>query len=395
MLIFCAVLTSFGSSLTALGSFIAIGRIFQDIGLVALALAVKTLSSVILSSQCRKIVLKIGVYRTLMLSQVLGAPILLLLGASIYFKSLPLLIAGIFISGVTGNFLNLVLPPIIKEMVIEDDQFKKWQGMYQMLVGIGSLIAALSVPVILDEFSIYGLYFLDLGTFVLAAGLFYANKNWYRAQFKFEDQEKVSVNYFKMLRNVDGAEFRALLFIIPSFIFTGLIPVIASSGISQNFGHASGLIERLWFAESFASIVIGWLYYRINFLRNSRWITFVPLFCTAPLLAIYINKSASVFYLSFLIYAILYFYGFNRYRDDLIIAAKNLNQRLVYSELHLVVINLLRTISAPIVAFLISKEMIWIAAGAPIRLLIGVQVGLGVLAICTLIILNKKSSHAN
>ncbi|MDH4467319.1 MAG: hypothetical protein QE271_04605 [Bacteriovoracaceae bacterium] len=179
-----AVFTSFGSSLSAIGTFLALGRTFQDVTIVAIALSLKTLSSVLLTRFTRSYALKRGVYHSLFISQISGIPLLAVMAFGFYLKNTSIILIGVFLSGIPGNLLNLVLAPMLKELAHEEDVFKKWQGLQQTLIGIGSLIAAFSSPWILDGLDVYGLYIIDGVTFIVAAILLFLERYWYIEKFK-------------------------------------------------------------------------------------------------------------------------------------------------------------------------------------------------------------------
>ncbi|MDH4467056.1 MAG: hypothetical protein QE271_03290 [Bacteriovoracaceae bacterium] len=133
-------------------------------------------------------------------------------------------------------------------------------------------------------------------------------------------------------------------------------------------------------AESISTIIIGWVYYKVRALRTAKWVLSIPLFCTAPLVIIFWQSSAYIFYGCFLVYGLIYLYGFTRYRDDLFMAGKDLKQRIHHSAFHLMLTNFLRTISAPIVALLVSYEIQQMGK-TPLRYIISIQIFMGLIAI--------------
>ncbi|MBC7759783.1 MAG: hypothetical protein H7069_13070 [Phormidesmis sp. FL-bin-119] len=378
-LISLAVLTSFGSSLTAIGTFLALGRTFHDAKLLALALAVKTLSAVMITRFTRKYALKNSVYRTMIVSQLSGVPLLILMAIGFSSLNPGLILIGIFLSGFSGNLLSLVFVPIIKELAVEEDLFKKWQGIQQTCLGVGSLIAGFISPWLLDFGGVNALYLIDGSTFVIAGYFLFKESAWYLDRFKArvmvpEVQAKGTVKI------TDSAEKKALLFIVPSFIFTGLIPIVASSGMQGLFLQPLEWVERLWMAEAASNVIIGWAYFKVKWLRTGKLTLMIPLFCTLPLIAIFLSPNTFVFYGAFLSYSILYLYGFTRYRDDLFSQAAHLNERINHSAFHLFLINTLRTLSAPLVSVLISYEASQMGF-LPLRGLISIQLALGLCAV--------------
>lgn len=374
-LIFFAILTSFGSSLSAIGTFLALGREFHEIQLVATALAVKTLSSVLITRFTRVFVLKYDVYPSLLISQLSGIPPLLLLVLGFYLKNSTVILVGMFFTGFSGNLLSLVFTPMVKELSQYEDIFKKWQGIQQIFLGFGALLAGFLSPWILDRQGVNGLYFVDGSTFLIAGFCLWLRRKWYceNCSVKSILSPRITLEQIKLK---DQAELKALVCIVPSFFFTGLIPIVASSGMQALLMQPAQLVERLWMAESISNIVIGWAYFKYKILRVGKIVIFFPLFCAVPLFTIYLSHSAILFYSTFLIYSILYLYGFTRYRDDLISSAQDLEERVNHSAFHLFIVNLIRTLSAPVVSILISYESSRFV-GVPLRAIILIQLLMG------------------
>ena len=383
------IITFFGSSLSAIGTFLAIGRVFSSVSMIAWALCLKTLAGVLFAGSVTRLIKKIGSQKALVLSQIIGIPLLCLLYYSFTTRNPIFVLSAIFISGLPGLFVNILIGPILRDLTESQDAFKRAQGLFQTFSGFGMLIAGYIAPLLLDGIGVSGLYYVDALTFVFGAVYTWRNVNVGSAPGA--GNTEVNKPKISIAHSAEARKMRLIFLSLTSFLLIGLIPLSASSGNALHFEFGHIEIERLWMIECLAGIVTGYLYLRYAFIRHSSIIHYAPLLSSIPLVLVTRTKSVAIFYSAFLLFGILFTYGVNRFRDDFIEEASDFDGRVENSAYYQKLMNLLRTVSPLVIWAIVSISANFSVQREP-DLLIIMQL---FLAACSLAVLyfTSKNGH--
>jgi len=350
------LITFFGSALSSIGTFLAIGRAFQNISYVALALSLKTLAGVVLSKKLSECIKTIGTKRALLLSQLFGLPVLLLLLFAFNSGSVMLVLFAVLISGLPSLTINILLSPILREISQNEHDFKRTQGLFQLLSGFGMLIAGAISPTLLDKIGISGLYLIDGLTFVIATLFIFfkvSDFNFAPSQGSVVAPVTLDEHHNNLKIGYSKKVFLTILS-ISSLFLVGLIPLVASSEHSLGYIFSNKTLESLWVIECLSGIVVGFLYLRFKSLRDSMIIHYLPLFSAIPVFISTLTGSVTLFYTSFFVFAVMWTYGLNRYRDDYIEFSKEFSGRVSNSAYFQTILNALRTASPLLIIFFIE-----------------------------------------
>ncbi|HXH29795.1 MAG TPA: hypothetical protein VNJ01_03175 [Bacteriovoracaceae bacterium] len=251
--------TSFGSILAMISTFIAAESTFGTLNHLALALSLRTFVSIVSSWNAPSIFRKYGIRQVLLISEIFGLMALMTLIYGVSQSNFIMSVTALSLMAIPSNLLSQGVISVVKINCGEDRElFSRYSARMNKVMGLMDIFIGISSPVLLGMFSLEEVYLIDFGSyllgfvFLLSSGEFYARQSPTLRPVRPLIGSFGKIN-FPMLRSLFG-----------TLILIGMVPLIAGSkevlGLFQHSLSQNWLISALWATEGVGLFVSGFIY---------------------------------------------------------------------------------------------------------------------------------------
>ena len=316
--------TSLGSALSSIASFLSIENYFRSLFFLGLALSVRTFASATFSYISNSIIHKFGLRKCLLLSQIFGCLALLVLYAGFHFNNFSLTLLGIMLTGLPSTFASILLTILLRVSSQDSANFRKYSGKRELVFGVAMLAASIMTPILLYKFSINTVLLIDVVSYIF--GILLIINLSFNEQAQLDSSETAGLGRL-IFTSQPISTF--MLKTSAALILAGLLPLLAASGsISFTADMPILLRQWLWSIEDITAISASLMYLIFTILRAQTWfeelLMLSGIWLIVPLL--YLSNVSVV--ISAIIICLLTDFSGQKFRDDLIISAGD-NQKLI------------------------------------------------------------------
>jgi hypothetical protein len=362
--------TSLGSALSSIATFLSIEHYFQSLVLLGVALSVRTLASAIFSYYSNDIIQKLGLMRSLMASQVFGCLALAVLFLGFHFDSFVITIIGIILTGLPSTFVATLITIILRISAENSDLFRKYSGRRELVFGVAMLLSSILAPVLLWKYNLNFLLLVDSVSYIVGFVLL-LNLNLDK-QATPEDEEKKPQRLVPLLLASKHAK-EYMLKTSASLLLAGLLPLLASSAQIQFTMDMPLLLRQwLWSIEDITAISASLIYLLLTMVRKHRFFDAVVMLSGVWLIIPIVSAHHYSIIISAVMICLLTDLSGQKFRDDLIVNAGNDSSLIKsYSALSLFQRNFIFFISPILLSILIAYTSVWISVGIIVFMQIG------------------------
>lgn len=311
LLFYFLAVTSFGSNLSALATFLTIESSFGSNLYIAQALAAKTIVMLFASYLAPALLASLEEKGALILSQLAGLVSIIGIFCGFYFAAPYVVIASVGLTGLPLTWLNVAVISELRQLN-DEQNFVRHSAHRTKLLGIIFLISALIAPLALKSFGLNAILAFDALTFIVSALILIFLPNFEKPHVEIKPKLNVVLEF---ARSVHSKAF--LIPMIALTLFSGLIPLSASStSFSFSQGWSGAVRGQLWSLEAIAMILVGLIYPRVPHKQKFFALTMVSSLILLPYV---IYPSATIGYALLGLYSLGCMLGFQFYRDQMVI----------------------------------------------------------------------------
>ena len=312
--------TSLGTALSSIASFLSVEKYFQSLILLGFALSIRTLASAVFSYFANDIIQKLGLVRSLLVSQIFGCTALIVLFLGFHFDTFIITILGIVLTGLPSTFVAILISIILRISSDNSELFRKYSGRRELVFGIAMLISSILAPILLWKFSLNFVLLVDVISYLIGFSLIIKLKINERAP----DEENNKPLPLRQLALTSRNAQDYLIKTSASLLLAGLLPLLASSGKIQFTMDLPVLVRQwLWSIEDITAISASMLYLLFAFLRKQKFFDiFVMLSGIWLVIPIIFAFNYSII-IAVVVICLLTDFSGQKFRDDLIISAGN------------------------------------------------------------------------
>ncbi|MBV9575782.1 MAG: hypothetical protein JO149_04085 [Gammaproteobacteria bacterium] len=319
-LIIFLFVTSFGSALSSIATFISIESYFNSLIFLGVALSIRTFASALFSYYSNHIIQRLGLSNSLFASQIFGCMALFVLLFGFYYNNFGITILGIVLTGLPSSLVSILLTIILRISAKNQELFRKYSARRELFFGIAMLLASIFSPLLLMKFNLNTVLSLDIVSYI--AGIFILTKINIVQLFLENDDEKII-----KLEKIAFSSAITRSFMIKtsaSLILAGLLPLLASSGKIE-FTMDMPLLFRqwLWAIEDVTAIFASLIYLIFVILWHQKWFDAILMLSGIWLAIPTIFTNTYTVIIALISICILTDYSGQKFRDDLIVSAKN------------------------------------------------------------------------
>lgn len=309
-------LTTFGSSLASVGTFISIYEVFGSVALLAVALSLRTVVMFFSSFLTTYLFNKKGVKHTLIISEIFGilSTLILLLGMDS--QTSELVLVAIILLGVPSIFLKNGLIAILKINLNCDNKFRTASGNLGVIAGSSILLAGIFAPLIINKINFNFIIYLDVITFIAGIAIVSSLKN---SKEPGSDNQSIDLrSTFNSLLDdikVDTKISKSYTHLAPTLILMGLIPILAGGvWVSSDIQIFDIQISKFfWTLEGLSLLISGHIY---KYFRNSITFNFIVNLSVLPLCIYFVFGYPILLVFGTWFIAMSYFFNFTLERDN-------------------------------------------------------------------------------
>lgn len=319
LLLFCFI-TSLGSALSSIASFLSIEHYFHSIILLSLALGAKTLSSAAFSYFVEKIIRKTGLRYSLLVSQVSGLLALVVLFLGFFFNSFAVTILGIMLTGIPSVFVSILITISLKVISEHDGMFRLYSGRRELLIGISLLLASILTPLLFLRYKLNTIFFIDALSYLFCIVLILKTN----IRYDNVSNSKKSTLSFKLLFTSSKEVQEFMLKTSGALLLAGMLPLLASSSKIEFTRYMPTVLRQwLWSIEDITAISASIFYLLFYALKSRKMIEAVLMLSSVWLIIpLFLENNISII-ASVVILCVLIDYSAQKFKDDLIISANN------------------------------------------------------------------------
>lgn len=344
--------TSFGSALSSIATFLSIEHYFQSLILLGIALSVRTLASAVFSAFSNDIIQRLGLVWSLLVSQIFGCLALAILFLGFHIDSFMITIFGIVLTGLPSTFVAILITIVLRISSDNSELFRKYSGRRELVFGIAMLLSSILAPVLLWKFNLNFILLIDSVSYITGFILllnFKLNKQSPEVEDK-KPQRLVPL----LLASTNAQEY--MLKTSASLLLAGLLPLLASSAKIQFTMDMPILLRQwLWSIEDITAISASMIYLFLSIIRKHKLFDAVVMLSGAWLLIPILFTHHYSIIISAVIICLLTDLSGQKFRDDLIVSAgKNSGLIKSYSALSLFQRNFIFFISPILLSVLLT-----------------------------------------
>lgn len=349
--------TSFGSALSSVATFLSIEHYFRSLILLGIALSIRTLASAVFSYVANDLIQRLGLMWSLLVSQIFGCGALLVLFLGFHFDIFIITILGIVLTGLPSTFVAILMTIVLRISSDNSALFRKYSGKREVVFGVSMFLSTMLAPVLLWKFNLNFVLLIDSLSYVI--GFIILLKFTIRDPITLEeDNTKPQALRRILLTSKNVQEY--VLKTSASLLLAGLLPLLASSSQIQFTMDMPTLMRQwLWSIEDITAISASLLYLFLSIIRKYKFFDLIVMLNGAWLIiAALLTHNYSII-ISVIVICLLTDFSGQKFRDDLIISAGS-NSNLVksYSALSSFQRNFIFFVSPILLSFLISYTTI-------------------------------------
>lgn len=310
--------TSLGSALSSIASFLSVEKYFESLILLGLALSVRTFASAVFSYKANAIIERLGLVKSLLVSQIFGCLALVVLFLGFHFDTFIITILGIILTGLPSTFVAILISIILRISSSNSDLFRKFSGRRELVFGVAMLISSILAPVLLWKFSLNFVLFIDVISY-LTGFILIVNMKIDKPIPEQENKKSLPLRTH-VLASKSAQDY--MIKTSASLLLAGLLPLLASSGKIQFTMDLPVLIRQwLWSIEDITAISASVIYLFFAIFRKQKFFEIVVMLSGIWLFVpIIFSYKYSIVFAAAIICLLTDFSG-QKFRDDLIISA--------------------------------------------------------------------------
>jgi hypothetical protein len=312
------VFTAVGSSLSSLATFLSIETYFHSIKYLGIALCLRTLSSGIFGYQSNRIIQKLGLHDSFLLSQSLGFLSIIVIFCGFHYQEFSIVLCGLILIGLPLTFSTILLTIAFKIGVDEDGLYRKYSGSRELIFGFSRLSACLLVPLLMFEFNLNTILVINAAAYLIG-GLFL-----FRSDLKSISKENFSKPAIKInhLILMSKNTWVYVCQTTSSFLLAAFIPILASSENMELTKKLSPMLRQsLWSIEAVTMILSSILYLFAKRFRESKAVKTVLMLNGIFLTLLLLSTQTAVVMSVIVLVSISMMLAFYIFRDDYVIHA--------------------------------------------------------------------------
>ncbi len=311
-------ITMLGSALSGIASFLSIENHFHSILYLGLALSARTFAAFCMSYHTNKLVHYLGIYRSLILSQLFGFIALLILFAGFHFNNFTLTLLGIMVTCLPSTLVSILLSITFRLELEDPKEFRKYSGNRELVSGIAGILAAVLAPLLLFKSTLNSVLIIDAFTYIVSIIFLIGANIPIKNQVKQPDNPPILIH--KLLLKSPTLIF--LLQTTASLLLAGLIPLLASSTHIYLTSSLPTLLRQwLWSTDQLAILIASSCYVLFLSAIKKPWVsTLLVLNGIFLIIPLFLTTGYSIITVAILI-GILIQISFQKFRDDFILSA--------------------------------------------------------------------------
>lgn len=320
--------------------------------LLGIALSIRTLAAAIFSYKANDIIKKIGLFWSLIASQIFGCLALAVLFLGFHFKVFALTALGIVLTGLPSTFVAILITIILRVSSDNSALFRKYSGRRELVFGIAMLASSILAPILLWKFNLNFVLAIDIVSYII--GFFLLLNLKISNQGSEEDEHKTLQPLRYLVFNSNAQEY--LLKTNACLLLAGLLPLLASSS-QINFTMDMPILFRqwLWSIEDITAISASLLYLFFTIIKKNKFFTAIVMMSGVWLIVPLQFENNYSIIISAVVICLLTDFSGQKFRDDLVISAgDDLNLIKSYSALSLFQRNFVFFISPVLLSLLFT-----------------------------------------
>lgn len=352
--------TSLGSAFSSIATFLSIEHYFKSLILLGIALSVRTLASAVFSAFSNSIIHRLGLVRSLLVSQIFGCLALAILFLGFHFDIFLLTILGIVLTGLPSTFVAILITITLRISSDNSALFRKYSGRRELVFGIAMLLSSILAPILLWKFNLNVVLSIDSISYIVG---FILLINLKIAENVSEEEHKAITPLRQILYTSKNAQ-EYMLKTSACLLLAGLLPLLASSAQIAFTADMPTLFRQwLWAIEDITAISASLLYLFLSIIRKQKFFDAAVMLSGVWLIIPLIFEHNFSIIISAVIICLLTDFSGQQYRDDLIVSAGNdANLIKAYSALSLFQRNFIFFISPILLSILFSYTSVSIGA---------------------------------
>ncbi|MGE3607940.1 MAG: hypothetical protein AB7I27_00030 [Bacteriovoracaceae bacterium] len=346
--------TSFGSLLALISTFLAAESIFGSLSHLAIALSLRTIVSLCSSFFAPKIFSHFGIKKTLVIAEIFGIFSLGILYLGTTKVNFLMAVIGLSALALPANLASQGVISLVKLNCTDGTRFSTLSAFISKWLGMADIVGGLLSPILFLSVKLDGIYLIDLLSYLIGLSLLIFFKSSNEASI---GSDKKIISLFQFLKKDN---FSHIQFLFGTLALIGMVPILSGSGNFQaHFG--TGLISKsqlhvLWATEGVGFLISGFIYNN----RNLRLKLF-PLFLISiiPLSIAVLLKNYYLLIFACIWITISYDVLFKARRDEFLLRSKNIAKDVIETTASFSIIkSLFCSVSPLLIVFLLNSTSI-------------------------------------
>lgn len=353
-------ITTVGSTLSAIVSFIRIEETFGNLLFLGVALSTKTLLLAFAAPMISNFISRYGLWSAMFWSQIFGVLALFPLFYGFQIQSFPLALLGMLALGIPSMTLGISTTVSLRVLIPTADGYQRGQGSIAMISGFAMLFATLLGAELSRRISFSGVLILDAMTYFVGVSILFLKRKDFKTFYQNEKPSIQSqVSPLKVLSQktiIKSSIFlTAAISMAAVFLLKGLPPILAgSSKVELAQGIPIFFRESLWSFEAFAILCSGWIYRHLSGFRARPGVS-IFLWCNSVLLLVFLLPSFfAIKALALFTLSLLMILGQMKVRDDFILKFQTLEETQKATTSFTLLSNILLTLSPILITTLLG-----------------------------------------
>jgi hypothetical protein len=354
------LITTFGTVLSSIATFLSIETYFHSTYYLVLALSFKTLAACLFSWKANYLIKKIGVNNAFKLSQLLGCLILVVLFVGFKTNNFSVVNIGIMLISLPSTLAAILMTIALKVTSSADEHYVRGSANRELVVGVASLMGAFLSPILLYITNIYIVLLVDFMTYIL--GYFLILRVKIAETSKIDDSNSLVPVLDAQLAKARGT-FNFICKTSASLLLVSFIPLIAASNHIDLTKDIPEIVRQsTWVVDFLTAIVAGFIYLNWSFIKKSLAIKNVLVLNSLVFIALLFYKNIYIILIVSLFISFTSYLSFQRFRDEYIICAGDNHDRIrIYSSFSIFQRNFIFFISPLLMGpMLTNLSLVWV-----------------------------------
>jgi hypothetical protein len=261
-LLFFYFVTSFGSILGMISTFIQTENTFGNLSHLAWALSLRTLVSIISSMNAPALYTRFGFKKVLITSEVFGIISLGFLFYGVSIGNFVISVAALSILAIPSNLLSQGVISLVKLNCGEDQKrFTSYSAQISKTMGLMDIVICLSAPILLSILDLTSIYFIDFCSYIIGLGVLFLFQGHFNIKGVKSNDSKRKISYDFWLKSDNLKYFKTLF---GTMALIGIVPLIAGSKdfleVYKNSIPSANYISAIWATEGIGFFLSGYIY---------------------------------------------------------------------------------------------------------------------------------------